>query len=160
MNGGRSHGARRQRGVAAIEFSIILPLMMVLIAFTFYFGRMFWHYTVAHKAAHDAATIVAMARLAEIGAKKSDHGEIEISKLAYRVAMNEVAELNPGMGLPPLVEVRCDGYQCIGDKVPKEISVMVRMEMFNTFLPGYVNQVAGDDSFWFYAEVRMPYVGA
>jgi Flp pilus assembly protein TadG len=45
----------RQRGVAAVEFAILVPLLLILLTAPLYIGRVLWHYTVIHKAAHDAA---------------------------------------------------------------------------------------------------------
>lgn len=150
---------RKERGSAAIEFALILPMLVVLLAFTLLFGRLFWHYTVALKAAHDAATFLAMSRIPEVSINKTDLGEIEVARIAKSIAVTEVAELNPGNGAKPIVEVNCDRYQCVGQKVPDEISVMVRMKMFDSFLSGITDEIAGSEGIWLVAEVRMPYVG-
>lgn len=149
---------QRQGGIAAIEFALILPILVVLLAFTLFFGRLFWHYTVALKAAHDAATFMAMARIAETSISKSDLGEIEVARVAKLIAQTEVGELKPGKARP-LVEVTCDGYQCIGDKAPAEVAVLVRMKVEDSFLTTYTDAIAGTEGMWMYAEVRVPYVG-
>lgn len=150
---------KNQRGIAAVEFALVLPILVVLFAFTIFFGRLCWHYTAALKAAHDAATFMAMSRNAEIGINKSDLSVIEVAAIAKSIAQTEVAELNPGKGAAPVVSVNCDNYACIGDKVPVEISVMVRMKIYDPFFSVVTDEIAGSEGMWFYAEVRMPYVG-
>ena len=149
----------KQRGVAAVEFALVLPIIVVLLAFTIFFGRYFWHYNVALKAAHDAAITLAFAHKTEIGISKPDLSEIEIAKVARAVALAEIAELRPGEGIPPQVFVNCDNYQCSGDKVPGEVSVMVRMRMVDVNFTAYTGGTVGPDPIWLYAEVRVPYVG-
>jgi hypothetical protein len=150
---------RKERGSAAIEFALVLPILIILLAFTLFFGRLFWHYTVALKAAHDAATFLGMSRIAETSIIKTDLGEIEVAKIAKAIAVMELAELNPGKGAMPIVEVNCDRYQCSGDKITAEISVMGRMNMFDPFLSGITDEITGPEGLMLYAEVREPYVG-
>lgn len=59
MNRGRSHLALDERGVAATEFALILPLL-VLLLFGFYeAGRIYWNYNVVQSSARDAARYAA-----------------------------------------------------------------------------------------------------
>lgn len=150
---------RSQHGIASVEFALVLPLLILLFAFTVFFCRLAWHYEVALKAASDAATVMALARKAEIGVNKADLDEIEIVKLSKAVATAELSELRPGAGGKAVVSINCDGYQCIGDKVPAEISVLVRMKMIDIDLTSYTAGIIGPDGLWLYAEVRMPYAG-
>lgn len=153
-------GRPNQKGIAAVEFALVLPVLILLIAFTQFFGRMFWNYTVALKAAHDAATIVAMASNSEIATMKSDSGEIEISKIARQVAQSELAALNTNNVSPATIDITCDAGTCRGDAVPTDIVVMVKMKMVDFVLPFYTNEVAGPEGMSIHAEVRVKYVGS
>lgn len=82
-----------QRGVAAVELAIILPILVVLLALPFYFGRLFWHYTVAEKAAHDAALYLSSIPVTEMKSQARIASIIDVAKQIYDVV---VAELNPG----------------------------------------------------------------
>jgi Flp pilus assembly protein TadG len=54
-------GARPgQRGVAAVELAIILPLMLLIAAGIVEFARAFWYYNALDKASRDAARYVSM----------------------------------------------------------------------------------------------------
>jgi uncharacterized protein (UPF0333 family) len=147
-----------QRGVAAVEFSLVLPLFVLLLAVTLYFGRVFWHYTVAQKAAHDAVILLANATKADIVASKPDLSNIEVANLAAAVATDEIAELNPGGG-PPRVEVYCDGLACIGSAIPAQVQVVIRMKVIDIFFGGFTDDLGGADGIWLTANVKMPYVG-
>jgi hypothetical protein len=150
--------ARRQRGVAAIEFSLMLPLLVLLLSVTLYFGRVCWHYTVAQKAALDAVIMLANATKTEIAASKPDLSDIEIANLARAIALEEIAELNPGVGRPR-VEIYCDSMACIGSGVPAQVQVVIRMKVTDIFFGGFTDELSGVEGLWLTANVRMPYVG-
>lgn len=149
---------RSQRGAVAVEFAIILPAMVLMIAFTLLFGRIFWHYTVAQKAAHDAAVILASASRLEIGTKTPTFSVVEIANLAKAIATEEVAELNPGFGRP-YIEVFCDDGACLGETVPNQVRILIRMNMTDIFLGGFTDAVLDSDGLILRADVRVPYVG-
>lgn len=52
-------GKERQRGLAAVEFAIVLPLMMLLMLATAELGRAFFQYNTLHKAVEDGARYLA-----------------------------------------------------------------------------------------------------
>jgi Flp pilus assembly pilin Flp len=158
MNNRVLKNRRNQRGVAAVEFAFVLPILVLVIAITLLFGRIFWHYTVAQKAAHDAVIMLANATTLEIATPRPDGTAVGIANLAKAVAVAEIAELNPG-AVAPHVEVTCDGSDCIGDSVPLQVRVLVRMKMSDIFLGGLTDEVGGNEGVWIRADVRMPYVG-
>lgn len=158
MNNHVSKNTQNQHGTAAVEFAFVLPMLVIVIAFTLFFGRIFWHYTVAQKAAHDAVIMLANATVLEISTNRSDTADIGIATLAKAVAIEEMAELNPGAAVPR-VEVYCDNAACVGDSVPLQVRVLVRMKMSDIFLGGFTDQVGGNEGLWIRADVRMPYVG-
>ena len=157
---------RQQQGIAAVEFALVLPVIVLLMAVTMFFGRVFWHYTVAVKAASDMATFITLARNSEMLEARPDLGEISIVKLARAIGDTELAELRPGEADKPgnpgkaVIDITCDGATCRGAAVPTEILVLVQMRMYSPFPPGMLSQVGNMDGMWLRAEVRVRYAGA
>lgn len=160
MNTPRPSAPQRQHGVAAIEFALILPVTVLLLAFILFFGRLFWHYNVALKAAGDMATFVALARSVEITEQKPDFSEIGIVRLARTIGDAELAELSPGNGGRPMIDISCDGFPCRGAQIPEEIGVLVQMSMYDIFFPELTSQIGNTDGMLLRAEVRVRYAGS
>lgn len=50
----------RQKGVAAVEMAIVLPLLVLVFTGMIEYGRLMWHYDVLAKATRDAARFLSM----------------------------------------------------------------------------------------------------
>lgn len=145
----------RHRGAAAVEMAVILPVMMLLLAFPLLFGRMFWHYATIQSAAHDAATYLSRVPIAEM--TSSARGS-RAADLAHDIVTAETAELSPGGDYPVSISVLCDGESCdIG--VPVNISVGVRVRMYDPFFGDFTWAGFGDDGLLLRANVAVRYVG-
>ncbi len=145
----------RQRGVAAVEFAIILPLIVALITFPIFFARVFMHYSVAQKAAHDAAIYLSNIPLAEM----SDYDRsLDAADVAAAIATEELAELRPGKGKKAVIQVQCDGGPC-GTFTPAEITVHVRMRMYDDFFNYWTGNVVGTGGIQLNAQATARYVG-
>lgn len=149
----------RQHGIAAVECAALLPVLLLLLAFILFFGRVFMHYTVALKTAGDVATFLAQARSQEMLEARPDLGEIGIVGLARTIAAAELAELRPGNDGRPVVDISCDGNICRGDQAPNELIVAVKMRMYDPFLPRMLTELGDVDGMWVRAEVRVRYAG-
>ena len=152
-----SHSRRRQRGVAAVEFAVILPLLIFLIAVPIFFGRCLMHYTVIQKAAHDAAIYVATLPASD---RYTQARWNSATDLAYQIIEEETAELNPGGGGIVLSDVECDGYTC-GQvtPIPKIITVEVRVQMVDEFFFAYTRAFVPWEGIPLTAKVTVPYLG-
>lgn len=149
---------RRQRGTAAVELAAVLPLLALLLTVPLFFGRVFWHYTVAYKAAHDAARYLATTSQADV-LKLGPDGIAVAAKVANQIARLETAELNPGL-YPPSIDVQCDLVSCTGGPPPKSVRVVVTMNMYdNIFTSSTTGDYMGDYGLKVKAEVAIPYVG-
>lgn len=116
-----------QRGIAAIELTLVVGVCLVLLPAMLVFGRVFWHYSVLHKATHDAARYLSSVPLYEL--------QFEKSYLAARTQAREmlIAALIAGrVDSPPTheqIEVRCD-QGCVGGQsapLPRTITVTAKM---------------------------------
>jgi hypothetical protein len=135
---------RRQRGSVAVEFSaVLLFILLPLLAASLFFGRFFWHYTVAEKAAHDAARFLAGASPTELK-MQSPTGEAYIVVAAKALAQAELTELKPG-SYSPVTYVFCDSAPCIPfQSLPKMVSVYVSMRVEDPFLTPFTSLFTGD----------------
>lgn len=145
---------KTQRGVAAVELALILPLLVGMLALTIFFARVFWHYTVAQKAAHDAARYVATVPQTEMHATRI----AATMSIAEQLLDEELADLNPG-DIPVSPFVLCDGWNCNGITTPTTISVRVQMQMTDPMFGPMVQLFTGQDSLVITAIVHMPYIG-
>ena len=146
---------RSQRGVAAVEFAVILPILLVLLAFPIFYARVFMHYTVIQKAAHDAAVYYASIPVAEMNTQNRSFGA---EKLAGSIVAAEVSELNPGEGAIPMVQISCDDGPC-GEPNPKEVTVHVRVRMVDDFFSAFTWESGGTSGIRLEAKVTVPYLG-
>ena len=145
----------RARGVAAVEFAVILPTVVLLLAFPIFFSRVFMHYSVAQKAAQDAARFLSSTPLVQA----SDEGKlISMADLARQIAVMEIKELSPGTAAAAHVGISCDGIPC-SSKIPKTVRVTVHMRMHNEFLSYFTSASVGDDGIFLKADVTMAYTG-
>lgn len=125
--------SRFQRGVAAVELALILPVMVIFLGFPLFFARYFWYYTVAQKAAQDSARYLATISVQEMRIGSLNQAALAI---ASQIATTELAELNPGTA-PPSVTFYCGGYVCSGigaRSLPDTVLVRVTMDMVDNIL--------------------------
>lgn len=155
MNARRTRPGWRQRGVAAIELAFIIPLLITMLAFPLFFGRVFWHYTVAEKAAHDAARYLATVPMVEMTTPLRAGYALEV---ANAIISAEVAELNPGPdGLS--IDIRCNPSACNGFSTPSTFTVIVQMPMYDVFFTAGTWDAVGDHGLLVTGQVNTPYVG-
>lgn len=63
--------AGRERGVAAVEFALVIALLLLIVAGIFEFGRAFWYYDALAKATRDAARYLSTASPLDSGAESN-----------------------------------------------------------------------------------------
>ncbi|MBA5606933.1 pilus assembly protein [Duganella sp. FT3S] len=144
-----------QRGIAALEFAIILPFIMILLAFPLLFGRAFVCYTVAREAARDAA--VYLSTVPKLSLSNSARTSNEVAVANSIVAM-ELAGLYPGPSAPS-VSIQCDGLTCDGFSIPATIRVAIRVNLIDEIFQSFTSSVTGDNGLLLTADITMRYVG-
>jgi len=145
-----AHAAPRQRGIAALELALVLPIFLVMLAFPLYLGRVLWHYTVIERAAQDAARYLSTIPVSEI---KNTALAPAVAAVANNIISAEIAELAPGIE-PPSVNVTCDGGACVGFAVPLTVTVNIQLQMDDVFF-----SEATELSMPLTAHVSYPYLG-
>jgi hypothetical protein len=148
-------GMRRQRGIACVEFAMFGMVLVILLTFPLFFSRYFMHYSVAQKAARDAAVYMARVPRADM----RDHDvTMAAAALASEIVKAETAGLRPGKNYTPDVDVLCDNGPC-GDGPPDTIQVHVRMIMYDDFFWRATTKLIGKDGMRNRAVVSMQYIG-
>ncbi|MYM97612.1 TadE/TadG family type IV pilus assembly protein [Duganella vulcania] len=121
--------ASRQRGIAAIELALILPVLLILLVFPLFFGRLFWHYSVMERAAQDAAHYLSVIPLSEI---RNSARAPALAAVAKSIVDAELAELAPGPdGI--FVTIGCDTAQCVGFATPTNVNVIIQLRVTDIF---------------------------
>jgi hypothetical protein len=143
----------RQRGIAAVELALTLPVLLTLLAYLVFYGRVLYNYEVAQKAAHDAARYLSGA--AAINMRNTTQAANEVA-VAQAIANAELAGLNPGAGNGPFVFIQCDGLPCLGLSLPNQVGVNVQIVVQNDIF-GYYVPYLGDTLLQ--ARSSMRYVG-
>lgn len=144
----------RQRGSAAIEAALILPIFIIFLTVPIYYARCFWHYTVAQKAAQDAARYLSQVSAAEM---RSPALAQAASNIALQIAQKELAELAPGSVIAAPI-VQCDYLPC-GSLIgipPTTVRAFITFSMYDNIfgvIPG------GRFGLVITADVSMRYVG-
>jgi hypothetical protein len=147
--------ARGQGGFAAVELAIMLPFMVAMLALALLAGRLLWHYTVAQKAAHDAARYLSTVPAHDIASSRVTDAQ----SVAQQILEEEMSELNPGE-LPRYTKIECmsplDATDaCNGLTTPQKVSAAVTMRIDDIFLL----DVILSQPIIITAKVTMPYVG-
>ncbi|MCA1245703.1 TadE/TadG family type IV pilus assembly protein [Massilia sp. MS-15] len=124
----RRRGGRCQRGLAAIEFALCLPVLVALLVLPVFFARAFWHYTMAQKAAQNAARYLAGASAAELGAPDAPRAA---SRLAREIVQRQIAEMSQGAVVSG-IDVACDESSCADTpegRLPATVRVSFQVTM-------------------------------
>lgn len=146
---------RRQAGAAAVELALLMSMLLVFLTMPLFYARVMWHYTVAQKAAQDAARYLAGVPHAEM---ISETQAAAARNIAVAIATRELAELSPGSVIKG-PDAYCDDVVCgsmATGTVPATVRVNIKFNMFDTILG--VEDV-GWDGLAINADVRMRYVG-
>jgi Flp pilus assembly protein TadG len=149
--------ARRVRGSAAVEAAIVLPILILFLAFPFFFAQVFWFYSVAAKASHDAARFLSTATKLEVKATAGGFAEAPISALTRQIAQAELTEILPATeGI--LIDVQCDLGAC-GLSVPETVRVRVRIHVKDRIFGAFTDELTGSDGMILTSDATMRYAG-
>lgn len=144
------HGSRYQRGGAAVEFALMIGILVLIVSGIVEFGRVFWHYDALTKATRDGARLISLVNRGQLG----DEAGSATSNNPVTALSIVREEANAAKLLTPLVdekiEVRCiyatGGWvPCVNRDPTDTVPVHVRVK-----ISGYSVQLGE----W------LPFVGA
>lgn len=142
--------ADRARGVAAIEFALVLPVLVVLMALPLYLGWYQYHVVTAHIAAQNAARYLSKIPQSEI---INPFRAPAVVAVAQQIADETLDELKPGY-FPPSITILCSGSMCAGNTRPRMVSVNIQMTIDDLFFPS-ITQIRAPIS----VTAQVPYLG-
>ncbi len=127
---------RRQAGAAAVELAIIMPIMLSFLLFPIFYSMCYWHYTVAQKAAQDAARYLSTVPQSEMRTPALARAAGET---AIEIVNREIAELTPGSEIWPYAYCgpRICGDRNKADDLPETVTVRLTFSMYDPF--GFVD---------------------
>lgn len=114
--------SKRQAGVAAVELALLLPILVSFITLGVFTVSIFWHYTMAQKAAQDAARYLSTVSASEMMTPAS---ALAAGNLAQEIIRREIAEVSPSSEIG-ILETFCDTSTC-GGKLPGTVPTTVRV---------------------------------
>ena len=106
------------RGVAAVEFAIVLSLMLLIVAGIFEFGRAFQYYDALAKATRDGARYMSAAPKATISSVAVSNAQ------GFVVAASNAANLKPQLTTANVV-VTCTPAACADGTAPTDVEVSI-----------------------------------
>jgi TadE-like protein len=138
------------RGVAAAEFALLLPLVVILMAFPLYIGWYQYHVIKAQTAAQNTVRFLSKIPISEMS---NPFRAPVVVGVAQRMADVMLAELKPGY-FPPTVTILCNGAICSGNIRPTTVSVNIQMTVYDIFFPN-VTQLSAP----IFVTAQLPYMG-
>lgn len=121
---------KKQRGVAAVEFALILLGTIFLLPVVLLFARVFYHYNVLKQATQDAANAMAATPRIELvtsaGMNAAKARSIQIVTRAI-----SAAGIAPSSEL--VVDILCNGSPCVPGSAIVEIRAFAAFVLFDDF---------------------------
>jgi hypothetical protein len=149
---------RWQRGIAAVEAAVIISFVLLpLLAFSLLFGRYYWYYTAAQKAAHDAAIFMAVAPLDEV--RGTGRPAVELANQIMIEEMSDIATTADG-------SMQC-GYGatnpvfagCVGTLTPVAVRATVLMNVTDPIMWIMTTPATGQEGIPLLVQTTAIYVG-
>jgi hypothetical protein len=148
---------QREQGSVTIEMAFSLTILTLFLAVPLFFAQVFWYYSVAQKAAHDAARFLSTASRLEMATLGTGDSDAPVSALAKQIALAETDEIRPMLDARTIV-VQCDLTQC-GWSVPQTVRVQVRIRISDKILGAITDEFTNGQGINLTADSTMNYAG-
>lgn len=87
-----SRGQRRQRGAAAVEFALVLILLLMISSGIVELGRTLWHFNALSKATRDAARQLSVTPIDAVASQGVPTARLLVVRAAQAAAVQGIAE--------------------------------------------------------------------
>jgi hypothetical protein len=132
-------------------------ILTLFLAAPLFFAQVFWYYSVAQKAAHDAARYLATASHIEMATLGTGDSDAPVAVLAKQIALAETDEIRPLLDARTIV-VQCDLTQC-GWTVPQKVRVQVRLRISDKLFSAITDEFTNGQGINLTADATMSYAG-
>lgn len=163
-NRSRPFSLQRQRGAVAIEAALVTTFILLpVLAFTLFFGRYFWYYTVAQKAVHDATLYLASAPLSDL--RSNNAGTLTEEIIATELSDIDVATLSTkGVSIGCFYRIPANAqflslFPCNTNATPAVVRASLTVTVRDPFLAPLARLTLGADGASILAGATMRYVG-
>lgn len=151
----RPSARRRAQGIVAIEFMVVLLLLLMVLPAALYFGRVFWQYNALQKACHGAARYMAAVPMVEM----SNATAYAVAVATTRQMVTDALDAAHVSGERTDVDVNCRPVGCgLASAAPATIevvmAVVVRDDIFSNFTADWLG---GLGAVSLTADITVPY---
>lgn len=108
---------RNEHGVAAVEFALVIILLLIIVAGIIEFGRAFWYLNALTKATRDGARFMSEVPTATLGSSVTAAEDL--------VADAANAANVPDFDVDEHVRVKCDDDECVNNTAPEVVRVEI-----------------------------------
>jgi hypothetical protein len=126
-----------QRGAVLVELALTLTLLLTLVAYAAFYGRLLYTYQVMQKASHDAVRYLSSTSRAAIANPLLAPKE---QALTRDIVLAELKDL--GLDTPtangPFIFIHCGENDCVGNAEPTLVSVEVQLTIFPESLSSFI----------------------
>jgi hypothetical protein len=147
----------RERGSIAVETAAVLMLLITLLAFTVFLGRVFWYYEISQKAAHDAVRFLSTASQVDMRTVGAGSSEAAVASVARSIVDEEISALKPYTEFL-FIDVHCNFRTC-GGSVPTTVRVSISMRLKDSLFGPITSVFTEEDGMYILADVTMRYAG-
>lgn len=147
--------------------ALVMSSFAMLLSLLLFWAQVFMYYTMAHKAAHDAARYLSRATPAEMQTLGTGGAEAPAAGVARWIVESELEGLRPIMQ-PFWIYVECGGrgatglttFGNCGSRVPELVRVRMELGFNERLLPAMLLNYFGQSNLTLQPEVAMRYVGS
>lgn len=147
----------RERGSVAVETAPVLMMLVTLLAFLLFVGRVCWYYQATQKAAHDAVRYLSTVSQVEMRTPGPGGTEAAIASVARGIIDEEISAVRPS-AYPLYIDVHCDFRTC-GNGVPTTVRVSISLRLQDDIFGSITSMFTGEDGMLMVADVTMRYAG-
>lgn len=166
MNTLWQRGAFKQRGSVAVDMAFVLPVLATFVFIPLFFARAFWYYSLAQRAAIDAARFLSTVTQAEMRTPASGAGQARIAASAAWIVQAQTAAAAPALDTPRIAiacgTMRDNGiasYGSCGGAIPDTVRVQLDLHVVDRLVPARAAAFFGDDGLRPQTSVTMRYTG-